>query len=65
MSAQDEYNREVVQNARRIVAAAGLDKLPLVMALRQIAVALEAAGPEKALQMIDELCVKADQMPFA
>ena len=65
MSAQDEYNREVVQNARRIVAAAGLDKLPLVMALRQIAVAFEAAGPDKALQMIVDLCAKADQMPFA
>ena len=65
MSAQDEYNREVVQNARRVVAAAGLDKLPLVMALRQIAVAFEAAGPDKALQMIDDLCAKADQMPVA
>ena len=59
MGAQEEYNREVVQNARRIVGAAGLDKLPLVMALRQIAVAFENAGPEKVLQMIDDLNAKA------
>lgn len=65
MSEQDEYNREVVQNARRLVAAAGLDKLPLVMALRQIAFAFETAGPEQTLQMIDAMRAKADQMPFA
>lgn len=58
MGAQEKYNIEVVQNARRIVNAAGLDKLPLVMALRQIAVAFENAGPEKSLQMIDDLCGK-------
>lgn len=60
MGAQEEYNREVVQNARRIVNAAGLDKLPLVMALRQIAVAFENAGPDRALKMIDDLYAKAE-----
>ncbi len=57
-SNQDAYNREVVDNARRLVAAAGLEKLPLVMALRQIAVAFEAVGPTHALEMIDGLAQK-------
>lgn len=55
---QERYNQEVVQNARRIVAAAGLEKLPLVMALRQIAVALEAVGPARALQVLDDMTAK-------
>ncbi len=55
MGAQDEYNREVVGQARRLVAAVGLDKLPLVMALRQLAVAFEKIEPEQALKLIDRL----------
>jgi hypothetical protein len=57
MGAQDDYNREVVQQARRLVEAAGLDKLPLVMALRQMSVALESVGPERALQLLDRLSI--------
>lgn len=57
MGAQDEYNREVVQTARRLVEAAGFDNLPLVMALRSIAVALEKIGPERATKFLDRLSI--------
>ena len=57
MGAQENYNTEVVQQARRLVSAAGLDKLPLVMALRQISVALEIVGPERALKILDRLSI--------
>lgn len=55
MSAQDDFNKEVVEQARRVVAAAGLNKLPLVMALRQIAVSLEKLQPADALHALDHL----------
>jgi hypothetical protein len=57
MGAQEDYNQEVVQQARRLVAAAGLDKLPLVMAIRQVSVALENVGPERALRTIDLMSI--------
>ena len=57
MGAQEDYNREVVQQARRLVAAAGLDKLPLVMALRSIAVALEKLTPEQASKLLDRISI--------
>jgi len=53
MSAQDEYNREVVAKARDIVAAAGLDRLPLTQALGQIAHAFRARGIDSTLAVID------------
>lgn len=57
MGSQEEYNREVVQQARRLVAATGFEKLPLVMALRSIAVAFEKITPEQATKLIDRLSI--------
>jgi hypothetical protein len=57
VGAQEQYNQEVVQQARRLVTAAGFDKLPLVMALRSIAVAFEKLTPDQAVKLIDRLAI--------
>jgi hypothetical protein len=50
---QDDYNRAVVAKARDLVAAAGLDKLPLTQALGQIAHAFGKRGVDDTLAWLD------------
>ena len=53
MSAQEEYNREVVAKARDVVKEAGLEKLPLTQALAQIAHGFRDRGAGAVQDFID------------
>jgi len=53
MSAQDDYKSEVASRARDLVAAAGLDKMPLTQALGQITRCFGTRGAADVLAFID------------